>query len=103
MTKKFLCGVKKDHNKLELIDSKHYSTDSTDSSAGEAAIHFTNHNEINKYLNNSCIPYNNNNNLFMFLFFILLLVFLITLICQMFNSNVTPKTSGVTPFGRFSF
>lgn len=99
MTKNFLCGVKKDHNKLELIDSKHYSTYS---SAGEAAIHFTNHNEMNKYLNNNCIQ-DNNNNLFMFLFFILLLVFLITLICQMFNSNVTPKTSGVTPFGRFSF
>ena len=109
MGKRFICEVKKDHinDELELVNTKNYNT--VQSSAGEGAIKFSNHHEMNKYFNKHCISedelQNSGNSLFMFLFFLLLLIFLVTLICQMFNKPVSgvASTVGKTTFGRFSF
>ena len=109
MGKRYVCEVKKDHKnkELELVHAKHFHT--LDSSAGEGAIRFKNNHEMNKYFNEYCISEdelkNSGNSLFMFLFFLLLLIFMVTLICQMFNKSGTNMSSsfGQTSFGRFSF
>lgn len=105
MGKKYICEVKKDNinHELELVNTNKYNT--VQSSADEGAIRFSNSSEMHRYFNNHCISEDQlGNNLFMFLFFILLLIFLITLICQMFNKSDF-KSSGIsnTSFGRFSF
>lgn len=109
MGKRFICEVKKDHknHELELVNTNNYDT--VQSSSGEGSIKFSNHHEMNKYFNKHCISedqlQNSGNSLFMFLFFLLLLIFLVTLICQMFNKSGSSVTStvGKTAFGRFSF
>lgn len=109
MGKRFICEVKKDYknNELELVNTNNYHT--MQSSAVEGSIKFSNPHEMNRYFNKHCISedqlQNSGNSLFMFLFFLLLIIFLVTLICQMFNksqSNVY-STIGKTAFGRFSF
>lgn len=109
MGKRYVCEVKKDHkhNELELVNTNNFKT--MQSSAGEGAIQFANPHEMNRYFNKYCISedqlQNNGNSLFMFLFFLLLLIFLVTLICQMFNKSGpgVASTVGKTSFGRFSF
>jgi hypothetical protein len=106
MGKRYICEVKKDNinNELELVRANEYNT--IKSSADEGAIRFVNSSEMHKYFHDHCISEDKlgGNNLFMFLFFILLLIFLITLICQIFNKSDI-KSSGIsnTAFGRFSF
>ena len=109
MVKRYICEVKKDHknHELELVNTNNFHT--VQSSAGEGAIQFSDSHEMNRYFNRHCISedqlQNNGNSLFMFLFFLLLLIFLVTLICQMFNKSGTgiDSTVGKTAFGRFSF
>uniref|UniRef100_A0A6C0LEN0 Uncharacterized protein n=1 Tax=viral metagenome TaxID=1070528 RepID=A0A6C0LEN0_9ZZZZ len=110
MVKKYICEVKRDqkNNELELVNTNNYET--VPSSATEGAIQFSNSHEMNRYFNQYCISEdqlkNNSNSLFMFLFFLLLLIFLVTLICQMFNKSSGTRVSsivGKTSFGRFSF
>lgn len=109
MGKRYICEVKRDHknNELELVNTNNFET--VQSSAGEGAIQFSDHNEMNRYFNKHCISedklQNSGNSLFMFLFFLLLLIFLVTLICQMFNKSGpgVASTVGKTSFGRFSF
>lgn len=109
MGKRYICEVKRDHknNELELVNTKHFHT--LHSSTGEGAIKFSDHHEMNRYFNRHCISedqlQNSGNSLFMFLFFLLLLIFLVTLICQMFNKSGSDvaSTVGKTSFGRFSF
>ena len=109
MGKKYICEVKKDNinNELELVHAKHFHTDN--SSITEGAIKFSDHNEMHRYFNRHCISeeklQNSSNSLFMFLFFLLLIIFLVTLICQMFNKSGSGVSSNVgkTAFGRFSF
>ena len=109
MGKRYICEVKRDHkhNELELVNTKHFKT--LHSSAGEGAIKFSDHHEMNRYFNRHCISedqlQNSGNSLFMFLFFLLLIIFLVTLICQMFNKSGpnVGSTVGKTAFGRFSF
>lgn len=107
MGKRYICEVKRDHkhNELELVNTNNFHT--VQSSAGEGAIKFSNPHEMHRYFNKHCISEDQlqNNSLFMFLFFLLLLIFLVTLICQMFNKSGTGVVSSVgkTSFGRFSF
>ena len=109
MGKRYICEVKKDNinNELELVNTKHFHT--LPSSAGQGAIKFSDQHQMHKYFNTYCISedqlQNNGNSLFMFLFFLLLLIFLVTLICQMFNKSgySVGSTVGKTTFGRFSF
>lgn len=109
MGKRYICEVKRDHkhNELELVNTNNFNT--IRSSSTEGAIKFTDTHEMNRYFNKHCISEdkleNNGNSLFMFLFFLLLLIFIVTLICQMFNKSGTGVVSSVgkTSFGRFSF
>jgi len=109
MGKRYICEVKRDHkhNELELVNTKNFHT--LQSSSGEGAIKFSDHHQMNRYFNRHCISedqlQNGGNNLFMFLFFLLLIIFLVTLICQMFNKSGSDvaSTVGKTAFGRFSF
>ena len=108
MGKRYICEVKRDHknNEIELVRSNDFEYGS---SASEGAIKFLNNHEMNRYFNRNCVSedelQNNGNSLFMFLFFLLLLIFLVTLICQMFNKSGinVDSTVGKTTFGRFSF
>lgn len=109
MGKRYICEVKKDNvnNELELVNTNNFNT--VHSSIGEGAIKFSDPNEMHRYFNRHCVSedqlQNNGNSLFMFLFFILLLIFIVTLICQMFNKSGinNPSTLAKTSFGRFSF
>lgn len=109
MGKRYICEVKRDnkHNELELVNTNNFNTEQ--SSAGEGAIKFSNPHEMNRYFNKYCRSeeqlQNDANSLFMFLFFVLLLIFLVTLVCQMFNKSGSGITSSVgkSSFGRFSF
>ena len=109
MGKKYICEVKKDHQnyELELVHTNHYRT--IDGSSKEGAIQFLNPHEMNRYFNKHCISedqlQNSGNSLFMFLFFLLLIIFLVTLVCQMFNKSGSgiSSTVGKTSYGRFSF
>ena len=109
MGKRYICEVKRDHknNELELVNTNNFST--VQSSGAEGAIKFSDSHEMHRYFNRHCISedqlQNNGNSLFMFLFFLLLLIFIVTLICQMFNKSGPGVTSTVakTSFGRFSF
>ena len=109
MGKRYICEVKRDHkhNELELVNTNNFDT--VPSSSAEGAIKFSDHHEMNRYFNRHCISedqlQNSGNSLFMFLFFLLLIIFLVTLICQMFNKSGSDvaSTVGKTAFGRFSF
>ena len=109
MGKRYICEVKRDHknNELELVNTNNFET--VQSSGAEGAIKFTSPHEMNRYFNKYCMSedqlQNSYNSLFMFLFFLLLLIFLVTLICQMFNKSGpgVASTVGKTAFGRFSF
>ena len=109
MGKKYICEVKRDHkhNELELVNTNNYDT--VQSSSAEGAIKFSDNHEMNRYFNRHCISedqlQNSGNSLFMFLFFLLLFIFLVTLVCQMFNKSGSGiiDTVGKTSFGRFSF
>jgi len=109
MGKRYICEVKRDHknNELELVNTNNFET--VQSSGAEGAIKFSDSHEMHRYFNRHCISedqlQNNGNSLFMFLFFLLLLIFLVTLICQMFNKSgpSVASTVGKTSFGRFSF
>jgi len=109
MGKRYICEVKRDHknNELELVNTNNFET--VQSSGAEGAIKFSDSHEMHRYFNRHCISedqlQNNGNSLFMFLFFLLLLIFLVTLICQMFNKSGpgVASTVGKTAFGRFSF
>ena len=109
MVKRYICEVKRDHkhNELELVNTHNFDT--VQSSSAEGAIKFSDHHEMNRYFNRYCISedqlQNSGNSLFMFLFFLLLIIFLVTLICQMFNKSGpnVGSTVGKTAFGRFSF
>ena len=106
MGKRYICEVKRDHknNELELVNTNNFET--AQGSCVEGAIKFSTRNEMHRYFNRHCILEDQlQNNLFMFLFFLLLLIFLVTLICQMFNKSGpgVASTVGKTSFGRFSF
>jgi ATP-dependent Zn protease len=108
MGKRFICEIKKDNNnnELELVNTNNYNTLNTST---KGAIKFSDNDEMNRYFNKHCISenqlQNDSNSLFMFLFFLLLIIFLVTIICQMFNKSSFDNafTVGKTSFGRFSF
>ena len=109
MGKRYICEIKRDNkqNEIELINTNNF--DIVPSSSAEGAIKFSDKHEMNRYFNKYCISedklQNSGNSLFMFLFFLLLIIFLVTLICQMFNKSGSDVASSVgkTGFGRFSF
>jgi len=111
MGKRYICEVKRDdiNHELELVHTNKFNTKPIHTSGAEGAIRFSSPHEMHKYFHKYCISedqlQNNENSLFMFLFFILLLIFLVTLICQMFNKSGSGVASSVgkTSFGRFSF
>ena len=107
MGKKYICEVKRDknNNELELVNTNNYNTIS--GSGAEGAIRFSDSDEMQRYFDRYCISEDDlprGGGLFMFLFFLLLIIFLITLICQMFNKSGSGASNvSKTAFGRFSF